>query len=245
MIVPNPSPSSVQHLLEGLTAGEDKALFAPDDWAKRLGDDAAARPFVEQLRREWLPIDSVPDSVCQEMMAFGRSYLAGQHPSWPHHWAHTLRVTGMALALAPEAGIDSVHAFLLGIFHDLGKLEELLDDGNEPHEEIGARLIREQLWRTLSDQTITLLANVIAKRSRPGNPYTQLLHDADKLDKIGATGIARRLSTDFGARYPTLALRRVKTDLDAFPEMSFPTSRRFAEIKRAFTESFFTLLPKK
>src|SRR5262249_24229094 len=155
MIVPTPSPAKIRSLLNRLAAGEDKTLFSPDDWAKQLGNDPIAQQFTQQLRQEWLPISSIPGPVCQEMMNFGQSYLSTCYPSWPHLWAHTLRVIGIALALAPEAGIDPVHAFLLGIFHDLGKLDEILGDTEETHEEIGAKLLRSQQLGTFSEQTVT------------------------------------------------------------------------------------------
>jgi HD superfamily phosphodiesterase len=88
---------------------------------------------------------------------------------------------------------------------------------------------------------VTLLTNVIAKQASPLNPYARLIHDADKLDKIGATGIARRLSTSSGTEFAALALRRVEDDLLNFPDMRFPTSHRLAESKKAFTAAFLAL----
>jgi HD superfamily phosphodiesterase len=148
-------------------------------------------------------------------------------------------VTGTALALAPEAGIELAHAFLLGMFHDVGKLDELHNGGS--HEQIGADIARAQLRTHFSHQIVTLLTNVIAKKASSLNPYTRLVHDADKLDKIGAAGIARRLSTSSGTQFAALALSRVEEDLDNFPEMHFPTSQRMAESKRSFTEMFLAL----
>jgi uncharacterized protein len=232
------SSPDLLRLLDRLAAGANQALFSADDWAVRLDDAPAARPFVDQLRREWLPV-APPDEFCQQMMDFARGYLEG-HPGWPHLWAHTLRVTGVALALAPEAEVEPDHAFLLGIFHDVGKLEELLHSG-EPHAAIGARLAREKLDGHYSRQIATLIENVIAKKASPLNPYARLIHDADKLDKIGATGIARRLSTDSGPHFAALALQRIEDDLDMFPAMHFPTSHRLADLKKDFTAWFLSL----
>src|SRR5262245_39794076 len=116
-----PNPLSPK-LLAKLAAGADKKLFTVDSWANRLRGVPGSEAFVAQLGREWYPI-TVPNPFCQQMMDFAREYLAGS-PWWPHIWAHILRVTGYALALAPEADIDPAHAFLLGVFHDLGKLDE-------------------------------------------------------------------------------------------------------------------------
>lgn len=232
--IPVLASAELRYLLDGLAAGVTQPLFSADDWANRLGDDPSAQRFVSQLRQEWLPL-SVPDEFCQQMMDFARGYLE-PFAGWPHLWAHTLRVTGTALTLAPQADVDVAHAFLLGIFHDVGKLDELHNGGS--HEQIGAEIAHEQLRAHFNRQIVTLLTNVIAKKSSPLNPYTHLIHDADKLDKIGATGIARRLSTSSGTQFAALALSRVEEDLHNFPEMHFPTSQRLAESKRAFTESF-------
>jgi putative nucleotidyltransferase with HDIG domain len=230
------STPELLRLLDRLAAGASQPLFSVDDWARRLGDEPAARSFIDQMREEWYPV-TVPDDFCQQMMDFAREYLAW-HPGWPHLWAHILRVTGMALVLAGEAEVDPAHAFLLGIFHDIGKLEEMRSQ--DTHEEIGARLAREKLDGHYSHQIAILFDNVIAKKASPFNPYSVLIHDADKLDKIGATGIARRLSTDSGPQFAAPGLRRVEDDLNIFPEMHFPTSQRLAENKIEFTEWFLS-----
>ncbi len=229
--------TEIPNLLTALAAGADQKLFTVNDWAIRLGESDVARQFVDQMRQEWLPL-TVPDGLCQEMMDFARNYLSW-YLDWPHVWAHILRVTGTMLTLAPEAGIDPAHAFILGIFHDIGKLDEM--SSGENHEEIGARMLHEQLTGRYSRREVILMTNVIAKKASSMNPYSQLLHDADKLDKIGATGIARRLSTQWGAEHIRYALGRVKDDADDFPEMHFPASRDLGKLKYAFTTDFLSL----
>jgi putative nucleotidyltransferase with HDIG domain len=190
------------------------------------------------MREEWLPL-TVPDEICQQMMDYVRAYL-GWHLGWAHLWAHTLRVTGTALSLAEEAGIEPEFAFLLGMFHDIGKLDEIVH--REDHEAIGARLLRKKLTGIYSRSVVAMLSTVVAKTASPANPFRNLIHDADKLDKIGATGIARRVSTAWGAEHITLAMRRVRREADDFPAMHFPTSRRLAESKLAYTQSVFEQL---
>jgi len=222
------------NLLNSLAAGAGQHLFAVNDWIPRLGDSAEARAFLAQLRAEWQPI-YVPDAFCREMMDYARNSLTW-HIGWPHLWAHTLRVTGNALTLVQEAAVEVDHAFLLGLFHDLGKLEEI--SGGEMHEVVGARALTDKLEGHFLRSEVTLLANVIAKKAGNGNPYAQLLYDADKLDKIGATGLARRLSVDDYFENIPHALEVVAGDAEDFPEMHFPTSRRLAKSKLAFTEEF-------
>lgn len=234
---PHVDAADLPKLLEGLAAGADQKLFTVNDWAARLGESDLAQRFIEQMRQEWLPL-TVPDGLCQEMMDYARTYQSW-YLGWPHLWAHTLRVTGTALTLAPEAAIDPAHAFMLGIFHDIGKLDEM--SGGDEHEEVGAQMLEEKLTGHYTRSEIILMMNVIAKKASPANPYMQLLQDADKLDKIGATGIARRLSTRWGAEHIRYALGRVRDEADYFPEMHFPTSRRLSELKMDFTEDFLHL----
>jgi HD superfamily phosphodiesterase len=231
-------PTELRHLIDGLSAGTDQVLFSADDWAFRLGADPEAHQFIGQMRLEWLAV-APPDDVCQQMMDFVREHIAA-YRGWPHIWAHMLRVTGNALALAPEAGIDPAHAFMLGIFHDSGKLQEF--HGGEDHESLGASLARAKLRSHYNRRTVALLGSVIAKQISPTNPHAQLLHDADKLDKIGATGIARRLSTDYGVLHAGMALRRVADELSRFPAMHFLTSEQLAESKATFTRAFLAQL---
>jgi putative nucleotidyltransferase with HDIG domain len=226
--------ATISALLTKLATGAGQHLFTVNSWASQLNGTADTLTFLEQLRKEWQPI-TIPSSLSQEMMDICREYLSG-YVGWPHLWAHTLRVTGNALGLAQEAGIEQEHAFLMGIFHDIGKLEEM--NGGDSHETAGADIFRTMLSGRMPDKLITLMANVIAKSASPINPYTQVLYDADKLDKIGATGIARRISTDWGAQHIRYALGRVRDDALDFPAMHFLASRKLAKLKLAYTKKF-------
>ncbi|MEP7289077.1 MAG: HD domain-containing protein [Chloroflexota bacterium] len=235
--LPDYASSTLSRLLTGLAAGADQKLFSVDSWANRLGDDPGARPFVAQMREEWCPI-TIPNEFCQQMMDTARNALSW-HAGWPNLWAHTLRVTGTLLALAPEASVDLDHAFMIGIFHDIGKLNEIAY--GDSHEAIGARMARRVLTDHYSPTVVTLISNVIGKKASSANPYTQLLYDADKLDKIGATGIARRMSLEADIQNVRYTLQRVQDDAIDFPAMHFPTSTKLSASKLEFTEAFFDL----
>ena len=230
--------SALSRLLTVLAVGANQPFFTAEEWAVRLQETPEAQAFSVQLQREWYPV-TVPDALCQQMMDFAHDYLM-PNEGWPHIWAHILRVTGAALALAPEAGVALNHAFMLGIFHDLGKLDEIIS--GQAHELVGADLLRATLNDHYPAQEIAHMANAIAKKASPRNPYMQLLFDADKLDKIGATGIARRVSISTGADHFVVTLLRVKQDAVNFPEMHFPASRQLADIKLDFTRQFFETL---
>jgi len=142
--------TELRHLIDCLSAGADQELLSAEDWASRLGDGPSAYQFIDQMRLEWLPV-TPPDDLCKQMMDFVREHIAA-YRGWPHIWAHILRVTGNALALAPEAEIDPAHAFMLGIFHDSGKLQEF--HGGEDHESLGAALARAKLRSHYNRRTV-------------------------------------------------------------------------------------------
>ena len=226
--------SEVKQIITALAAGADQRLFSSADWDSRLSGVPGSRVFMRQLRQEWRP-STPPDDFCRKMVDVVREHLH-KHNGGPHIWAHTLRVTGNALMLASEADVEPQFAFLLGLFHDVGKLDEGLL--GETHEEIGARIVTETLSATYSKSMVKLMAAVISKDASAINPFMRVLHDADKLDKIGATGIARRLSTQYGSQHVSTALRRVRSELETFRPMTFTFSKEMAEQKKDFTYTF-------
>lgn len=236
-----PRMREMQHLLEALAVGAEAPFYSADAWAARLGDGHLERDFLAHLRQEWQPA-APPDALCAEVMAEARAHIAAWHPGWPHLWAHVLRVTGNLLLVAAETGIDPVHAFLLGMLHDIGKLDE--QRSGVQHELIGALMTRKLLHgrdTCCSPELIERLAAAITKRSATGDPFGHLLYDADKLDKIGATGIARRISTGRDQAHIAFALQIVALDAKDFPQMHFDASQRLADLKRQYTAEFLAL----
>ena len=83
--------------------------------------------------------------------------------------------------------------------------------------------------------------DVFSEKRFAGNPLA-VVFDADKLDKIGATGIARRVSMSAQSDQVVVPLLRVKQDAASFPDMHFPTSQSLAAVKLDFTRQFFEML---
>jgi uncharacterized protein len=115
-----------------------------------------------------------------------------------HDFDHVLRVVHLAdrIAAAEGADRDVVHAAAL--LHDIG-----LDEGRAGHETSAARRATEILREQGYDESFcTAVAHAIeSHRFRSGpTPQTleaKVLFDADKLDAIGAIGVARAFA--FGA----------------------------------------------
>ncbi|NLG51482.1 MAG: HD domain-containing protein [Chloroflexi bacterium] len=110
-----------------------------------------------------------------------------------HGFDHVLRVWRMALHLAEEEGADRDIVSAAALLHDVGRAEERRT--GVCHAQEGARRARE----ILSGQPtafVEAVAEAIAQhRFRAGQQPTTLeariLFDADKLDAIGAIGVAR------------------------------------------------------
>ncbi len=227
------------YLIAQMTNAESALLFSAADWCDYLGTQRAAnRAFGAQLQQEWQPF-SVPSALCQTVLDRVQLHLMGSGLAWQNLWAHTLRVIGNALRLADEATISDEQAFLLATLHDIGKLDEVKTGAS--HALIGALAARQLLYRhapKFASNVIERIADAIAKKSLQRDPFRRLLHDADKLDKIGATGILRRLSSDAGKHSPAAALRYVADDLADFPSMYHAAAQQLADLKRGFTKQF-------
>jgi uncharacterized protein len=110
-----------------------------------------------------------------------------------HDFDHVLRVLALAerLAQAEGADVEIVHAAAL--LHDVarGQGDRLIAD----HAQAGAEFARRVLAGYPQEKVEAVAHAVAAHRFRTGQtPQTleaQVLHDADKLDAIGAIGVAR------------------------------------------------------
>jgi uncharacterized protein len=113
-----------------------------------------------------------------------------------HDFDHVLRVLALAekIALAENADMEIVHAAAL--LHDISRLEEDTT-GQGDHALMAADRAREILLaRGLAPERADAVAHAIAAHRFRGTvpPQTleaKILFDADKLDSIGAIGIAR------------------------------------------------------
>jgi uncharacterized protein len=109
-----------------------------------------------------------------------------------HDFEHVLRVVHLADRIAQAEGADRDIVRTAALLHDIG-----LEHGRAGHETSAAAQARNILrGQACSDQFIAAVAHAIeAHRFRSGPaPRTleaKVLFDADKLDSIGALGIAR------------------------------------------------------
>ena len=118
-----------------------------------------------------------------------------------HDFDHTLRVLKNAELLAEEESCSPREKILVGLaalLHDCARPEELASGGKLCHAELGAAKA-EKILRQLGcndPEAVRLICDAVRShrfrgKARPQTLIAKVLHDADKLDSIGAVGIGR------------------------------------------------------
>lgn len=114
-----------------------------------------------------------------------------------HDWEHTLRVHRLCERIGPSEGADMEVLSAAAYLHDIGRHFQDVSEGSICHAEKGAELAKGIVMPLPFSKTQKL--NIIhAVRShrfrgdhRPQSIEAKVLFDADKLDAIGAVGVAR------------------------------------------------------
>ena len=119
-----------------------------------------------------------------------RRYYAGlRDPA--HDFDHVLRVTDMAVRIAHAEGADVEVVRAAALLHDVGRG----DESGRDHAEIAAGRARLILAHHPAEKVEAVAQAILQHRFRAGPPPDSLearcLFDADKLDAIGAIGVAR------------------------------------------------------
>lgn len=183
-----------------------------------------------------------------------------------HDWEHTLRVARLCQRIGPAEGADMEVLMTAAYLHDIGRQAEDETGGRVCHAREGARMAVEALagLDLSEEQKGNVLHCIRTHRFRnqavPETVEARVLFDADKLDAIGAVGIARaymfagevgaRLQNpdnniedtraysqdDTGYREYMVKLRKIKD------RMLTATGRRMAEQRHRFMVRFFDQL---
>ena len=184
-----------------------------------------------------------------------------------HDFDHTLRVLKNARMLAEEENCSDSEKYLIelaALLHDCARPEEFASEGKVCHARLGAekaaKILRE-LGCTDDDLIETVADAIRCHRyrgmDRPRTKVACILHDADKLDSIGATGIGRAFhyAGKLGARLHNTesealnsseysredtAYREYLVKLRHIEErMTTASGRRHAQDRSAFMHEFF------
>ncbi len=113
-----------------------------------------------------------------------------------HDWFHTLRVYNNALLLSKNENVDAFVVQLGALLHDIA--DSKFYDGDDT---VGPKVAREFLFRinvdsTVIEHVVNIIENISFNKSlEKGQKFKSLeldvIQDADRLDAIGAIGIAR------------------------------------------------------
>jgi uncharacterized protein len=117
-----------------------------------------------------------------------------------HDRLHVMRVFAWAVRLAPDAGADADLAGAAALVHDLVNVPKEAADrhlGGEQSATAAAPLLLEAGY---TDREVEAITTAVRRSSwsrglPPETPLDRVLQDADRLDAIGAIGVARTFAT--------------------------------------------------
>ena len=123
-----------------------------------------------------------------------------EHDGGCHDWDHTQRVWHTAMHLAETECADRSVLAAAAILHDIARPQETADHGMTDHALLGSQMAMAILKReNIGDEKfrIHVAACIRTHRFRarsdemPATLEARILYDADKLDALGAIGLAR------------------------------------------------------
>lgn len=170
--------------------------------------------------------------LISEAEDFARAALA--HDSSGHDWSHIERVRRLAVNIAREEGADVFVCELAALLHDIADHKIAGDEAT------GQARVRDWLDRHSADsETSGRVMDIIATMSFAGGerpPMTTLegkvVQDADRLDAIGAIGVARAFSygaTRGRAMHDPTITPRERMSREAYRSQPSPTINHFYE----------------
>lgn len=134
------------------------------------------------------------EKLIEKTMAFVKQQLSDAEGG--HDWFHTQRVYNNALLIAKHEKVDTLLVSLAALLHDVA--DSKFHNGDES---IGPKLAREFLFKhnvdsQIIEHVVNIIENISFKNSlEKGKSFhsseLEVVRDADRLDAIGAIGIAR------------------------------------------------------
>ncbi|MBT8238079.1 MAG: HD domain-containing protein [Croceitalea sp.] len=173
--------------------------------------------------------------LIEETIAFVKDKLAEAEGG--HDWFHIQRVFNNTLLIAKDEHVDILIVSLAALLHDIA--DSKFHDGDET---IGPKMAREFLTSLKVDQNtvnhvVKIIQNMSFKNSLEGKSVfdskeLQVVQDADRLDAIGAIGIARAFN--FGgfknrALYDPQIQPKINMSKEAYKKSQAPTINHFYE----------------
>ena len=226
---------------------KNKALNTRTDRIKKPDSQSADRKVAER--------------ALERVKVFAQKCF--DNASGSHGWDHTLRVFRLCELMGPAENADMQVLRAAAYLHDIGRVEQDASDGAVCHADKGAQMA-EPMVAALplsNDQQQNIIHCIRSHRFRnhhkPATIEARVLFDADKLDAIGAVGVARAFlfAGELGARLHNSdrdaeKARPYSVDDTGYREfkvklckikarMMTAAGRKWARERHAFMEDFF------
>ena len=176
------------------------------------------------------------DTIIAQTIAFVKKTLEGAEGG--HDWFHIQRVYNNTLQIAKHEKVDALTVCLAALLHDIADAK--FHDGDES---VGPKKAKDFLM-TLAvnqeriDHVVKIIENISFKSSlgttkaRFSSPELLVVQDADRLDAIGAIGIARAFNYG-GFKNRLLYDPEIEPDLhmskETYKKSTAPTINHFYE----------------
>jgi uncharacterized protein len=152
-----------------------------------------------------------------------------QHDSSGHDWWHIYRVVNLAKLIGSEENVDLHLIELAALLHDLDDWK-LSTDSHESLPNARKLLAGNNVSSVLTEKVIKIINEVSFKgagvETKPTSAEAMVVQDADRLDAIGAIGIAR-----------TFAYGGYKNQPMHIPDLKPSLHNDFEEYKRTRTST--------
>lgn len=173
-------------------------------------------------------------SLISKTKAFVKEQL--RHAEGGHDWFHILRVFNNALLISKNENVDTLVVALGALLHDIA--DSKFHNGDET---VGPKIAREFLFKhdvdsAVIEHVVKIIENISFKGGNEvqkfRSPELDVIQDADRLDAIGAIGIARCFNYG-GFKNRTLFDPAIKPNLkmtkEEYKASSAPTINHFYE----------------
>jgi len=135
------------------------------------------------------------DNVMGQIRQEAEKYFEGSCPS--HDWTHVKRVYDLCNYIGKKEGADIYVLQLAVLLHDTGRKKEMENPDEFDHAEISVEIAKDLLKKyningKIAERVLHCIsAHRFRKEQKPETLEAKILFDADKIDCIGAIGVAR------------------------------------------------------
>ena len=181
------------------------------------------------------------EEIINKAISYISQLFAANHGG--HDAAHTMRVYKNALRIArTEPGCDMLVVSLGALLHDADD-HKLFDTVNNANAR--SFLAQNGLPTEMIDRILAVINGVSFSQNRGKRPETlegKIVQDADRLDALGAIGIARTFAygAEHGRSLEGSILHFHEKLLLLRDEMNTPSAKELANERHSFMEAFLT-----